>query len=568
MQKKIFNAISGMVITAVVIFALVTCAVCYTIYVGKAESELNTAIKIAAQSQKTPEEYAELAESELDYSVRVTFIADDGTVTFDTASEAQGTHDNHADRPEFNEAMENGFGSQLRSSKTVGKRSYYAAVRQEGGVLRFSREIDSVYSIILSTTAVLIVIAGLIIILATVISMKISESIITPIKTLVCNIDVLTGQRGGKAETDKIIGEYEELEPVAAAVRRLSARLDRYIKRLKDERETINLITQNMVEGMILLDNEDRVLSVNKSALTMLSSAYSGGEGRDIRELTRCGELITLIGRTKEEPSVTGDFAVGGRQVRAFVNRTSDSEGTVILMIDITESFNAEEMRRCFSANVSHELKTPLTTISGFGEMMENGIVSDKADVVKYGGLIHRESARLLTLINDIIRLSELDESADNSPETKDIDVLSAAQEVCSMLSGKAEKSSVDLKCTGEHITITANEGMLSEIIYNLADNAIKYNTAGGYVNVRVGRENGKAVITVSDSGIGIPAEHQQHIFERFYRVDKSRSKQRGGTGLGLSIVKHIVNSMNGNIDLRSVPEQGTEIKVTLPPKK
>ena len=199
---------------------------------------------------------------------------------------------------------------------------------------------------------------------------------------------------------------------------------------------------------------------------------------------------------------------------------------------------------------------------------MENGIVSDKADVVKYGGLIHRESARLLTLINDIIRLSELDESADNSPETKDIDVLSEAQEVCSMLSGKAEKSSVDLKCTGEHITITANEGMLSEIIYNLADNAIKYNTAGGYVNVRVGRENGKAVITVSDSGIGIPAEHQQHIFERFYRVDKSRSKQRGGTGLGLSIVKHIVNSMNGNIDLRSVPEQGTEIKVTLPPKK
>ncbi len=565
MQKRIFNAITGMTVTAVVLFTVIAAAISYKLYIQKAEGELNTAAKIASAYHLDPEEIYGLLEEQLDYNVRVTYIAADGTVTYDSSPEVGDISDmdNHRSRPEVEQALKEGVGTDTRASRTIGKRSYYIAVSDENGaVIRFSREIESVYSLILGTVSIIIVIAGLVIILATVVSVKLSESLIDPVKIMVSNIGVLAGQKGGSSETDRIIGDYEELAPIASAVRKLSARLDRYITRLREERETIGVITENMVEGMIILDRDDNILSVNRSAVSLLSSAFRGGEGRHICELTRSPEILELVSRSKEEKSVSGDFSLGGRQLRAFVSNTGDNSGTVVLLVDITESFNAEEMRRCFSANVSHELKTPLTTISGFGEMMESGVLSDKEDVKKYGGLIHRESSRLLSLINDIIRLSELDESTGDSLEVKELDLYASACEVCTMLSEKARKNQITLEHTGNSVMLTANEGMLSEIIYNLTDNAIKYNTPGGYVRVNVEETDKLAVLTVSDSGIGIPAEHLGHVFERFYRVDKSRSKQRGGTGLGLSIVKHIVGVMGGRIDIRSEEGKGTEIRV------
>lgn len=553
-----------MAVTAVVLFTAIAAAISYKLYIQKAMGELSTAARIAAAYDPEPEELCALLEEQLDYAVRVTYIGGDGTVTFDSSPQVGNVSDmdNHGNRPEVEQAMKEGFGSHIRASHTVGKRSCYAAVSDGNGtVIRLSREIESVYSLMLGTVSVIIVIAGLVIILATVISVKLSESLIVPVRTMVENIGVLAGQKGGKSETDRLIADYEELEPVAAAVRKLSARLDRYITRLRDERETISVITENMVEGMILLDSGDNILSVNRSAVRLLSSAFRGGEGRHICELTRNPEILDLISRSKEEKSVSGVIGAGGRKLRAFVNNTGENSGTVLLLVDITESFNAEEMRRCFSANVSHELKTPLTTISGFGEMMESGVLTDKEDVKKYGGLIHRESSRLLSLINDIIRLSELDEGGD-SLEVRELDMNAVAEEVCAMLSDKAAKNGISLEHTGKSVTITANEGMLSEVIYNLADNAIKYNTEGGFVRVDVSGTENTAVLTVSDSGIGIPPEHIEHVFERFYRVDKSRSKQRGGTGLGLSIVKHIVGVMGGSIDISSEVGKGTEITV------
>lgn len=553
-----------MAVTAVVLFTAIAAAISYKLYIQKAMGELSTAARIAAAYDPEPEELCALLEEQLDYAVRVTYIGGDGTVTFDSSPQVGNVSDmdNHGNRPEVEQALSEGFGSDIRASHTVGKRSCYAAVFDGNGtVIRLSREIESVYSLMLGTVSVIIVIAGLVIILATVISVKLSESLIVPVRTMVENIGVLAGQKGGKSETDRLIAEYEELEPVAAAVRKLSARLDRYITRLRDERETISVITENMVEGMILLDSGDNILSVNRSAVRLLSSAFRGGEGRHICELTRNPEILDLISRSKEEKSVSGVIGAGGRKLRAFVNNTGENSGTVLLLVDITESFNAEEMRRCFSANVSHELKTPLTTISGFGEMMESGVLTDKEDVKKYGGLIHRESSRLLSLINDIIRLSELDEGGD-SLEVRELDMNAVAEEVCAMLSDKAAKNGISLEHTGKSVTITANEGMLSEVIYNLADNAIKYNTEGGFVRVDVSGTENTAVLTVSDSGIGIPPEHIEHVFERFYRVDKSRSKQRGGTGLGLSIVKHIVGVMGGSIDISSEVGKGTEITV------
>lgn len=547
-----------------VLFTVIAAAISYKLYIQKAMGELNTAARIAAAYDPEPEELCALLEERLDYAVRVTYIGGDGTVTFDSSPQVGNVSDmdNHGNRPEVEQAIKEGFGSDIRASHTIGKRSCYAAVSDGNGiVIRLSREIESVYSLMLGTVSIIIVIAGLVIILATVISVKLSESLIVPVRTMVENIGVLAGQKGGSSETDRLISDYEELEPVAAAVRKLSARLDRYITRLREERETISVITENMVEGMIVLDSGDNILSVNRSAVRLLSSAFRGGEGRHICELTRNPEILELISRSKEEKSVSGVIGAGGRKLRAFVNNTGENSGTVLLLVDITESFNAEEMRRCFSANVSHELKTPLTTISGFGEMMESGVLTDKEDVKKYGGLIHRESSRLLSLINDIIRLSELDEGGD-SLEVRELDMNAVSEEVCAMLSDKAAKNGISLEHTGNSVMLTANEGMLSEIIYNLADNAIKYNTEGGFVRVDVSGTENTAVLTVSDSGIGIPPEHIEHIFERFYRVDKSRSKQRGGTGLGLSIVKHIVGVMGGSIDISSEVGKGTEIRV------
>ena len=547
-----------------VLFTAIAAAISYKLYIQKAMGELNTAARIAAAYHPEPDELCALLEERLDYAVRVTYIGGDGTVTFDSSPQVGNVSDmdNHGNRPEVEQAIKEGFGSDIRASHTIGKRSCYAAVSDGNGiVIRLSREIESVYSLMLGTVSIIIVIAGLVIILATVISVKLSESLIVPVRTMVENIGVLAGQKGGSSETDRLISDYEELEPVAAAVRKLSARLDRYITRLREERETISVITENMVEGMIVLDSGDNILSVNRSAVRLLSSAFRGGEGRHICELTRNPEILDLISRSKEEKSVSGVIGAGGRKLRAFVNNTGENSGTVLLLVDITESFNAEEMRRCFSANVSHELKTPLTTISGFGEMMESGVLTDKEDVKKYGGLIHRESSRLLSLINDIIRLSELDEGGD-SLEVRELDMNAVAEEVCAMLSDKAAKNCISLEHTGKSVPITANEGMLSEIIYNLADNAIKYNTEGGFVRVDVSGTEKTAVLTVSDSGIGIPPEHIEHVFERFYRVDKSRSKQRGGTGLGLSIVKHIVGVMGGSIDISSEVGKGTEVRV------
>lgn len=547
-----------------VLFTAIAAAISYKLYIQKAMGELNTAARIAAAYSPEPEELCALLEEQLDYAVRVTYIGGDGTVTFDSSPQVGNVSDmdNHGNRPEVEQALNEGFGSDIRASHTIGKRSCYAAVSDGNGtVIRLSREIESVYSLMLGTVSVITVIAGLVIIISTIISVKLSESLIVPVRTMVENIGVLAGQKGGSSETDRLIAEYEELEPVAAAVRKLSARLDRYITRLREERETISVITENMVEGMIVLDSGDNILSVNRSAVRLLSSAFRGGEGRHICELTRNPEILELISRSKEEKSVSGVVGAGGRKLRAFVNNTGENSGTVLLLVDITESFNAEEMRRCFSANVSHELKTPLTTISGFGEMMESGVLTDKEDVKKYGGLIHRESSRLLSLINDIIRLSELDEGGD-SLEVRELDINAVAEEVCTMLSDKAAKNGISLEHTGKSVLITANEGMLSEVIYNLADNAIKYNTEGGFVRVDVSGTESTAVLTVSDSGIGIPPEHIEHIFERFYRVDKSRSKQRGGTGLGLSIVKHIVNVMGGSIDISSEVGKGTEVRV------
>lgn len=360
--------------------------------------------------------------------------------------------------------------------------------------------------------------------------------------------------------------EYKELEPLFKSMGKLSSRLDRYIDRLKNEKEKVMLITENMVEGMILLDENSEILSVNKSALEILNPDFQVEEHMKLFQLTDNEEIINAVATADCEEKAYGEVEIKGRHLQIFVNkaRFNNTHGFMILLVDASEKLKAEAIRKDFSANVSHELKTPLTTIKGFGELLEKGLISDAESVKKYGGTIYRESERLLSLINDIIRLSEIEEH-NKSEVMSQVNLLETANEVEEILTNKAHKHGIAMSVEGENVTLFANASYMSELFLNLMDNAIKYNNEGGHVWVKIAEKNGIAFISVKDDGIGISPEHQDRVFERFYRVDKSRSKQTGGTGLGLSIVKHIATYHGGNISMESEVGKGTEIVVSIP---
>lgn len=360
--------------------------------------------------------------------------------------------------------------------------------------------------------------------------------------------------------------EYKEFEPIVRSMGKLSSRLDRYIDRLKNEKEKVMLITENMVEGMILLDENGEILSVNKSALELLNPYFELEEHMLLSSLTDKQEIIDAVTTADYDEKAYGEVEIKNRHLQIFVNkaRFNNTHGFIILLVDASEKLKAEAIRKDFSANVSHELKTPLTTIKGFGELLEKGLFNDTESVKKFGGTIYRESERLLSLINDIIRLSEIEEH-NKSEVMSQVNLLDTANEVEEILANKAQRHGISMSVEGENVTLLANASYMSELFLNLMDNAIKYNDEGGHVWVKIHKKNGLAYITVKDDGIGISAEHQDRIFERFYRVDKSRSKQTGGTGLGLSIVKHIATYHQGSISIQSEVGEGTQIEVSLP---
>ena len=558
MQKRIFRSITLTVLAAMMFFVAVVLIIAYRFYLDEAQSELQTVVSMITAGGYSDEEIAEILKNSVDYDIRYTKIDKDGKVIFDNDYDA-GSMENHIDREEIAEALSSGSGSATRHSATAGRLSYYVAVSDGDCVIRLSRDVRGVFTLFLGVVPVVICVAGIVVIVATLVSMRLSEYAIKPIARLVTNLDVLNEQPLQEAE-------YEELEPVVDTMKRLSARLSKYISRLKTEKETITLIMENMVEGMIILDENRDILSVNKSAIGYLNPKFPNTPHSNILELTRNANLTEAIDRTDKEEFASGIISTAEYQLRFFVNKITVSEmgGYMILVIDATESLRAEEIRKDFSANVSHELKTPLTTIKGFGEMLENGIITAPQDIKKYGGTIYRESERLLQLINDIIRLSEIEEmSADDS--VTGVNLLNTANDVCEILQHKADSHNIAVFVSGERFEIAANQSYISELMLNLIDNSIKYNNPGGHVWVEIKRKGADAVIKVKDDGIGISEKHQERIFERFYRVDKSRSKQTGGTGLGLSIVKHITSYHHGFVELESASGEGTTVTVTLP---
>jgi two-component system phosphate regulon sensor histidine kinase PhoR len=334
---------------------------------------------------------------------------------------------------------------------------------------------------------------------------------------------------------------------------------------LQKEQDIVQLIQKHMAESILILDDCDKIKLANDSAIDLLKIDRALLETHSIFTLTDHTGFLDALRMTKKNGALRHLLTIDGQDYRAYIRRVAltDRNGTIILLINVTESVRAEKIRTEFTANVSHELKTPLTVIKGFGEMFGSGMIQNPDDVRRYGTMIQRESERLLFLINDIIRLSEIEEHTEK--QLSCIDLHTVAENTLRILSDQARLHDITLHADCQHIHIMGNETDLQELLTNLVDNAIKYNNAGGWVQLTIGQQGQSAIICVKDNGIGIPKSAQERIFERFYRVDKSRSKERGGTGLGLSIVKHIVEYQKGTITLHSELKKGTEITLLLP---
>ena len=356
--------------------------------------------------------------------------------------------------------------------------------------------------------------------------------------------------------------ERQHLQKKLLTMQRKKERLE---QNLQKEQDIIQLIQKHMTESILILDDCDKIRLANDSAMELLRIDRSLLERHSIFTLTDYKPFLDILRMTKKSGTARELMNIGGQDYRAYIRRVAltDRNGTIILLINVTDSVKAERIRREFTANVSHELKTPLTVIKGFGEMFGSGMLQNPGDVKKYGAMIQRESERLLFLMNDIIRLSEIEEHIEENLSA--VNLRAVTEDVMHLLTDKAQQNQITLHAECEDISVMGSENYIQELLTNLTDNAIKYNNPGGWVSLSVRRNAHTAVICVSDNGIGIPPEAQSRIFERFYRVDKSRSKERGGTGLGLSIVKHIVEYHKGTISLKSKPEQGTEITVRIP---
>ena len=475
---------------------------------------------------------------------RVTWIDTDGTVLFDTQVNLTAM-ENHADREEIREAFETGFGSAVRNSSTLTEQTYYEARRlTDGTVLRISTNQASAWALMMDLLWPILLIAVLAIGLSALLARRMATKIVEPLNKL-------------NLEQPLSNNTYEELSPLLRRINQQHLQISAQMRKLQRKTDEFIQITSHMQEGLVVLDKETRIRSINSAAMKIFGAEESC-VGTSFFQINRSHALRNALNDALDRGHGSAVLDLDGRAYRfdmSGIQSDGNLLGAVILAVDVTESRNAEQMRREFSANVSHELKTPLQGIIGSAELLENGMVKPE-DTPRFVGHIRKEASRLVNLIEDIIRLSQLDEGVEFPAEQ--VDICQVAKDVKEILAPSAAEKQVSISVSGAGFTILGIRRMLHEVIYNLCDNAIKYNVPGGSVMIHA--ENNSLV--VSDTGIGIPAEHKDRIFERFYRVDKSHSKASGGTGLGLSIVKHAVAYHNAEIALESTPGKGTTITI------
>lgn len=546
MTKKIFRSI--IVVAMIVLLAgLFIASTFFYDYFNKSQvSQLKEELSLVSTNvDKIGIEYFDNFNSPV---FRFTLVDADGEVLYDSQATAEDM-ENHLDREEIREAFESGHGSSARYSSTLTERTFYEATQLESGnVLRISVSQVTVGALILGMLPAVCAIVLISIAVALFLSHKMAKSIVKPLNEL---------DLENPAENET----YEELAPILTKLNKQHKQITRQMQELRQKSDEFEQITDSMNEGLVLLDKKGMILSINAAAKEL----FGTGEmaiGRDFLTLDRNTEMSRAIEKALDGKKAELREERNGSEYQFIINHTeSDGKmiGVVILCFDITETAFAERTRKEFTANVSHELKTPLQSIIGSAELLENGLVKPE-DTKRFVGNIKNEATRLVSLINDIIRLSQLDE--DSEPATESVDLYDVANEVIEVLTVSAAKKQVELHLNGEPCVMKGIRRYLYEIIYNLCDNAIRYNKDGGKVAIDLKNAGDNIILSVSDTGIGIPTEHQSRIFERFYRVDKSHSKETGGTGLGLSIVKHAVAYHGGKVTLNSKVGKGTTITV------
>ncbi len=549
MNRKIFRSIMAVAGAVLLASLLVIMASLYGYFGGVQEDQLRDELSLAAVSvEDSGEDYLRQVSSD---RFRLTWIAGDGTVLYDTRADGESM-ENHGDRAEVKQALAQGEGESIRYSSTLLRQTVYCAKRlSDGTVLRISvsRATAGVLALGMFQPILLVLIVALI--LSALLAGRLSRRIVEPLNSL-------------DLEHPLDSDAYEELSPLLNRINRQNRQITEQVKQLRRRTDEFEQITASMGEGLVLLDNGGRVLSLNPAA-RKLFAADESCVGQDFLTVDRSHEMSEAIRRAMEQGHSEIRSRRGDKTYQFDITRIDsqgDVLGAVILAFDITERESGERLRREFTANVSHELKTPLQGIIGSAELIENGMVKPE-DMPRFIGHIRGEAQRMVALIGDIIRLSQLDEGEEMPRE--DVDLLEVARRATEQLDTTAQARKIAVTVDGQPTAVNGVRQLLYEVIYNLCDNAIKYNVDGGSVRMTVSGDGANACVTVADTGIGIPLEQQARVFERFYRVDKSHSKASGGTGLGLSIVKHAVQYHGGSISLNSRPGEGTTVRVWLP---
>lgn len=562
MKRKINQCMSVLALLTCLVTFCATLSVSYQTAFSRMETETSRQAALVAAGL---EEIKTLPEAmRMEYLVaigksdrsRITLIEPDGTVIFDSNSNANNM-ENHLERPEVQEAMRGGEGAATRTSATLGSQTYYAAIQlSTGEVLRLSNTTDIVTGDLQRAIPPLLLIVLLVCGLSMWLARRLTGHLVAPINTL--NLEQ-------PLENNNI---YEEFSPLLSKIHAQNAQIEQQIGMMRRRQIEFEAITSNMAEGLIVLDDQMRILSANSAAVRLMGADQRAWSGESLvvfsRDTTLTQKARDAISGRKEAFECENKEGAHLHLYLSPVDVEGKTRGCVLLIVDVSERYAAERSRREFTANVSHELKTPLTSISGYAEMVSLGLAKPD-DVRGFAEKIHTEAGRLITLVDDIMKLSRLDESTPAELPFEPVELYALAYETTERLRPTAESHQVTVELDGAPITVRGVRQMLDEAVYNLCENAIKYNRPGGKVRVTVGASPEGARLTVTDNGIGIAPDDQAHIFERFYRADKSHSKTVGGTGLGLAIVKHVCEIHGGSVRVESAPGQGSTFILTFP---
>lgn len=549
MAKRIFRNVILTAIIAVLLTNFLTVFTMYNAYEESITQELRQEAEYVIHAlEASPDQVLYL--QGLETNNRITLIENDGTVIFDNAVKVSGM-ENHMNRPEVVMAIENGWGESTRTSDTVSEVTlYYAQRMNDGRIFRIANTRSSIVGTFAGVLPMIIGMLVIVVLLSLINARRAAKRIVAPINTL--NLEKPLENEA-----------YDELAPLLTRMDKQHSQINKHVKELQTARSELAAIMDNMREGMILLDSKDHILSMNQSAADIFCVSPMAHIGENLLSVSRDANLYDVV-----QDALSGNVGSltmerNTRHYQIFVSpvmRNEEIRGAVLLMLDITERFVAEESRREFTANVSHELKTPLTSISGFAEIIRDGIAQPQ-DIPHFAGMICKESARLIALVNDILDLSKLDEKK-NFGQSENVEMLPLLQGLVDDFSLSAQKKDLCITLSGDEAQIKGFPVLLREMFFNLIDNAVKYTPDGGSIKLNVTQYDDVVQCVISDTGIGIAQEHISHVFERFYRVDKSHSRQTGGTGLGLAIVKHIAQIHKADLSLESTPQIGTTITI------